>query len=121
MYGVGNRVAAALMGAWGENLGYYSLLTVREIYNHRKEHHAKGKNYGFKGFFRTLFHLLLEFGTAECFDSFLFRPLFMYIFPLILNNFVLGIIVGKFAADVTFYIPAIISYELKKKHLKVVK
>ena len=41
----------------------------------------------------------------------------MYIFPIILGNFAVGIIAGKFAADIVFYIPVIIAYELRKKHL----
>ncbi len=63
-------------------------------------------------------NLLLEFGPAEYLDSFVIRPFYMYIFPKIFNNLVLGLIIGKFAADITFYIPTIISFELKNKFLK---
>jgi hypothetical protein len=42
----------------------------------------------------------------------------MYIFPIIIGQFSIGILVGKIVADIIFYIPTIIAYELRKKHLK---
>ena len=67
---------------------------------------------------KTIRNLILEFGTGEYLDSFFIRPFAMYIFPKLLNNLTLGIIVGKFAADAIFYIPTIISFELKNKFLE---
>ena len=59
--------------------------------------------------------MVLEFGTAEFLDSFVIRPFTMYIFPLLTHNLVLGLLVGKFVADIIFYIPTIIAYELRVK------
>tara|TARA_Y100000034_G_scaffold128423_1_gene182962 strand:+ start:509 stop:637 length:129 start_codon:yes stop_codon:yes gene_type:complete len=42
----------------------------------------------------------------------------MYLFPVIIGNFAIGLFVGKIVADIVFYIPTIVMYELKKKHLK---
>jgi len=41
----------------------------------------------------------------------------MYIFPILIQNYSIGIIVGKIVADVVFYIPTIIAYELRKKYV----
>lgn len=62
--------------------------------------------------------MFFEFGVAEYFDSFVMRPTMMYLMPRITGNLTLGLILGKFTADVTFYVPTIIFYELRKKYLK---
>jgi len=49
--------------------------------------------------------------------SFIIRPFAMYIFPKITHNLYLGLIIGKLTADITFYIPTIIAFELKNKFL----
>lgn len=67
------------------------------------------------GFFKTIRNLVFEFGFSEALDSFVVRPFCMYIFPILTNNYGVGIIIGKIVADVSFYIPTIIAYELRKK------
>ena len=42
----------------------------------------------------------------------------MYYLPLWLGHFAGGVLLAKLLADVTFYIPAILSYELSKKRLR---
>jgi hypothetical protein len=42
----------------------------------------------------------------------------MYYIPIWLNDIFLGVILAKFAADITFYVPAIIAFELTKKKLR---
>ena len=56
--------------------------------------------------------LALEFGVAEILDSFLIRPALMYYVPIWTGRLLFGIAIAKIAADLTFYLPAIISYEL---------
>ncbi len=112
-----NHIAAAYAGTWGENLGFYSFIAIRDIYHSKKHHKKNNKKYGFSSFVKNLRNLFLEFGFSEIFDSFLIRPFFMYIFPIMLNNFLIGILLGKLAADIIFYIMTISAYELKKKHL----
>jgi hypothetical protein len=63
--------------------------------------------------------LAVEFGPAEAVDSLLVRPMLMYATPLMLNNIVLGWVVGGFVADVLFYVFAICSYEQFKGMLAV--
>jgi hypothetical protein len=41
--------------------------------------------------------------------------------PTLLGNFTLEILIGKLMADISFYLVAIIFYELRKKYLKIKK
>lgn len=104
-----NEVLTAYAGAWGENIGYYSVIFVREFLK-------EGAEFSFKNFLKIMRNVCVEFGVAEVLDSFVLRPLFMYIFPTLLKNYPAGILAGKIAADVTFYIPAILGYEVRKKY-----
>ncbi len=63
----------------------------------------------------TLRNLSLEFGPAELLDSFLVRPLAMYLGPIVVGSLTAGVILGKIAADVVFYTLAIVGYEFGKK------
>ena len=99
-------------------LNLYGFLSTNEILTSRKKHKKDNKKYNFVSFLKNIRNLILEFGVSEVLDSFLVRPFTMYIFPLLIGNLQLGILVGKLAADVIFYIPTIIAYELRKKHLK---
>jgi hypothetical protein len=74
--------------------------------------------HGAKGFFKTVRNLVVEFGFSEVLDSLFVRPFCMYVFPLLVGNFFVGILVAKVAADIIFYIPTITAYELRKKHMK---
>jgi len=49
-------------------------------------------------------------------DVVIVRPFFMYFIPKLTSNFLLGTFIGKMIADIAFYIPAIIMYEVRKKH-----
>ena len=109
-----NAVLTALGGTWGDNIGYYGTIILMELSRQRE----KQKSLSFIALFKTARNILLEFSTAEYLDSFFIRPFALYFFPKLLNNVALGLIVGNLVTDVTFYIPTIISYELRKKFLK---
>lgn len=66
--------------------------------------------------FETIFHLLKEFGVAEIVDLLFSRSFFLFICPIIFNNFSVGIIVGKICADIVFYILTIFFYEKMKRN-----
>lgn len=108
-----NSLITAFGATWGENLGYYGVIIFRDLRKKHKEH----KKVTFSILLRVLRNMIIEFGPAESLDSFLIRPFAMYFFPILLNNLTLGLLIGKFAADFTFYIPTIISYELRTKFL----
>jgi hypothetical protein len=110
-----NGVLSAFAGMIFENVGYYGFIVVREYVADLKK--SKGE-YRILGFFKTFRNLSLEFGFSEILDSLIVRPFFMYIIPLMISPFSLGILIAKIVADIIFYIPTIIAYELRKKHLR---
>jgi hypothetical protein len=65
---------------------------------------------------KLLSNIILEFGVAGLIDGLFIRPLFMYIFPLLLKSVMLGVFVGKIAGDVSFYFLVILSYEFINHH-----
>jgi hypothetical protein len=109
----GNVVAAAYGGAMGENLGYYGVMIGREAVRDRRAAHEVGRHYGLAGAARTARNLVLEFGVAELLDSTVLRPLAMGLGARFFGRG-LGVVVGKLAADVTFYVPVICAYELRR-------
>ncbi len=106
-----NPVFTAFGGAYGEFIGYYGTI----LFNDLRKQKVKHTKITARIFIKTIKHLFFEFGVAEFLDSFLVRPFALYIFPLLLHNVGLGLIVGKIAADIIFYIPTIIAYELRMK------
>jgi len=113
-----NLIVSAYCAAFGENIFYYGLIIIRDVRNSHKEHKKNSKKYGFLSFVKNNRDLIVEFGPAETLDSLVIRPFWMYLFPIVLGNFYLGILVGKLVADITFYGLAIIGYEFRKKYLK---
>ena len=101
-----NEVAAAYGGALGENLGFYSVMVAREIRAQRP--HGAG------AWARTAANLMIEFGPAEILDSGAIRPLAMGLATHWLGR-AWGIPAGKLAADITFYVPVIAFYELRRR------
>lgn len=109
----GHPTVVALAGTWGENAGYYGTMFLTEIGRGR----ARAGGRGVGGSWRALRNLALEFGPAEALDSLLVRPAAMYAGAAITGSVPLGLLLGKLAADVAFYGPAIAAYELRKKYL----
>ena len=114
----GNGVAVALAATWAGNLAYFGLILAQDVWRTRRELHAQGRAYTLGTFGRNVRALVIEFGPAEALDSLLIRPALMYWLPRWLHSVPQGILAAKFAADITFYIPAIISYELSKRKLR---
>jgi hypothetical protein len=101
-----NEVAAAYGGALGENVGFYAVMVGREIRAQRP--HGPG------AWARTAANLMIEFGAAEILDSGVIRPLAMGFGTLWLGR-QWGVPLGKIAADITFYVPVIAIYELRRR------
>ena len=114
----GSGIAVALAATWAGNLAYFGLILAQDVWQTRQTLHAQGRTYTWGTFGRNVRALVVEFGPAEALDSLLIRPALMYWLPRWLHSIPQGVLVAKFAADVTFYIPAIISYELSKKKLR---
>jgi len=98
-------------GSMGANVGFYSVIIVRD-YSQR----FKKEGFSVRSLYKTTRNIIVEFGPAEYFDSFVIRPLVLALFPLFIPNFAFAIFLGNVAANITFYIPVIMSYELRKKY-----
>lgn len=105
-----NEYAAAYGGAICENIGFYGTIISRDIKANSKKARDEGKPYGLPEVVKTARNLAIEFGTAECLDTLLIRPLAMGFGTKYLGREI-GIFTGKVASDLIFYIPAIISRE----------
>ena len=114
----GTRVALALAATWAGNVAYFGLLLLQDVWHTRTALRAQDRVYSLATFGRNVRALVVEFGAAEVLDSFLIRPALMYWLPRWLHSLPLGVLAAKLAADVTFYVPAIISYELSKQKLR---
>lgn len=113
-----NKITTALVGTWIGNIGYFGTILIEDIFLARKQLRAIGKNYTIETFGKNARALFVEFGIAEVFDTLFIRPAMMYYIPIWVGDLGLGIVIAKFMADITFYIPAILSYELSKKKLR---
>lgn len=88
---------SAYAGAMGENVGFYGVIVYQRL---------KAKE--------NLWHILAEFGPAEILDSLVIRPLALFVGAETMGP-MLGLLVGKLAGDVVFYVPVIITHELMRK------
>jgi len=102
-----NAAVAAIVGAWGETTAYYATMLFRER-----------RAFPHQPIWRTLTNLTLEFGIAEALDSILVRPTLMYLSGQLLSDVRLGILVGKLASDVVFYVPTIAAFELRQHYVE---
>ncbi|HIH42090.1 TPA: hypothetical protein HA246_00420 [Candidatus Woesearchaeota archaeon] len=109
-----NPLITALAATWMSNVGFYGIIVFKDIKAKKKLH---GK-VSLQNYIKTLIGLIVEFGPAEYLDSFLIRPFILYIFPILLGSLSWGIFIGIMVANITYYLPVIISYEMKKKYLK---
>ena len=106
-------IATAYGGALGENVGFYGTIIAREAVFESRLARAAGRRLGARGVVRIAVALATEFGPAELLDGGVIRPLAMGIALRFLGP--VGVVAGKLAADVTFYVPVIISYEIRKR------
>jgi len=100
----GSPAAVAVAGTLGENVGFYGMMLGREIAQR-----------GLCSLPLIIRDLMLEFGLAEALDCLLLRPGLMYAGQMLAPNTALGVVVGKLVADLIFYIPTIVSYELLRR------
>ena len=114
LYFTGSRTIAAMTWAIWDSGSIYTFMVSREILWDSR----KWKKYGVLWIIITLRNIVAEFGIAEAVDLFLVRPMCMYFFPLLLNNFSIWIFLWGVFANIIFYSMAIGAYELRKKILK---
>lgn len=102
----GHALAAALANTVAGSLSFYAVMLARE---------QRG---GLRDVPRAVGALVLEFGPAEALDTLLVRPSLLYAGMTFGPNPQLGVLLGKLAADVCFYAPAIVSHELLRRRHK---
>lgn len=107
-----NYILIAYIGSLGEVIGFYTTIFIQQLITAHKN--KRNNHLSFADLGKITTSIIIEFGPAEIIDGLLLRPLFMYLFPLLLKNFTLGILLGKIAGDITFYLLVILSYEIKK-------
>jgi hypothetical protein len=88
----------AVGGVIGDNIGYYGYFFFHE---HKS-----------LGWFKRIKLMISEFGIGEAFDSFLLRPLLLYLSLSFFEDKRIAVVVGKICADITFYLPTVVCYEL---------
>jgi hypothetical protein len=114
----GGAVAIALISTWGGNIAYYGYILTADIRRSLNAHRQSNTPYTRKSAAVDIRSLIVEFGLGEVVDSLFIRPGIMYYVPTLVHNFAAGILLAKLTADVCFYVPTIIGYEMNKKYLK---
>jgi len=108
-----NLIVAAYTGSIAETLGFYTTIIIQDVRIEQRKLKFANKSFSFKTFMYILRNILFDFGFAEIIDSLFIRPFCMYIFPVWINNYPIGILAGKIASDICFYVPVILAYELR--------
>lgn len=113
-----NLVVIAYAGSLGEAIGFYATIFIQNILLVSKNKKLENQPFSIFDFYKICAAIVLEFGPAGIIDGFVLRPFFMFLFPIYVKNFTLGILMGKIAGDITFYVLVILSYELNKRKKK---
>ena len=112
-----DNVLAAFMGSAMASISFYGIMAYADVRKSLRHHQKHALHYDFVAYFKDLRNLIVEFGPSEILDVLAVRPFFMYLMPKVMGEFVWGVFVGKMMADVVFFIPAVVMYEVRKKHL----
>lgn len=99
----GSVVLAALLAPWAENLVFYSIVVWRDS--------RLSANRSFSALSRLIAKTFVEFGPAEYIDSLIVRPALLAFLPLLVQNYSLAILSAALLANISYYIPVIISRE----------
>jgi len=110
----GSAIAAAYAGAWGETIGYSSVIIGRDFIAEARATRATHRAFGFRDAGGVVAGLIAEFGPSGILDTLVIRPFAMGLGARLLGPH-LGLLAGKVAADVLFYLPVIFIYERKKR------
>jgi hypothetical protein len=101
--------ASAIAGA---TVGFYGVLVVAVVREQRVVIDSGPPRYAARLAARTVFLLTAEFGAAELLDTFVWRPALMMAAVVLLDEPVWGLLAGKAAADVLFYVVSALGYRL---------
>ena len=110
----GSAIAAGYGGAWGEAVGYSTVIIARDFLSASRSVRARGRAFGVADVGRVIVGLIQEFGPSGILDTLVTRPLAMAAGIRWLGA-QWGVLAGKVAADILFYIPVILLYERRKR------
>jgi hypothetical protein len=109
----GSAIASAYGATIAEALAFYGVMWLREVVRDAHEAGRFGEPYGINAIVTTTRKLALEFGPSEILDAAAIRPLMIGLGTHYLGRN-LGVLAGKFTADVAFYVPVILTFERRK-------
>ena len=112
-HATGNSIAAAYGAAWGESIGYASVIVTKDFVTESRAARAVDEALDARRATGVVSGLLAEFGPAALLDTFVTRPLAMGLGVRLLG-LELGVVAGKATADVLFYLPVIYVYERRR-------
>jgi hypothetical protein len=114
----GSAIVAAYAAAGGESLGYGGFIIARDFLTASREARSAGRSLTLRAGGGVIKGLIVEFGPAGILDTFVTRPFAMGVGAHFLGP-QRGVIAGKLAADVLFYVPVILTYEWRKRKRRV--
>jgi hypothetical protein len=103
--------AGAIAGA---TLGFYGVLVVSVVREQRRVVPARQPRYATRLAARTAILLVAEFGAAELLDTFVWRPALMMSAVVLLEEPFWGLLAGKAASDVLFYLVSGLGYRVSE-------
>lgn len=107
-------VAAAFGAAIFESLTFFSTIIISEVSADQAKARRRLQTYDWPHAVGTIRNLCMEFGLAELLDTGFIRPLAVGISSRHLGPG-MGVLLGSIVADLTFYAPTILFYEMRKK------
>lgn len=110
----GSNAAAAYGGAWGESIGYSAVIIVRDYAAAVRAARGAGRSVAARDVGGVATDLLSEFGPAAILDTLVVRPFTMGVGMRVLGPRG-GLLAGKVAADIFFYVPVIFMYEQRRR------
>jgi hypothetical protein len=111
-------IAATASGWFGEGIGFYGYFIITELIanGRRYREHSLLKRFTL-AIAAASTNLIVEFLPAEILDNFIIRPFAMFEAPQYIHPYPIGFLVGKFSADMVFYVLAIAGFETRKRLL----
>ena len=113
-----DRILAAYMGSIIASVSFYGIILFREVrFSFAKSRDIEAK-YTWFSFLKDSRNIAVEFGISEVLDVLVVRPFFIYWGLKTMKNDMIGTLLGKILADIVFFLPAIVMYELRKSRFQ---
>lgn len=120
-FGVRHTTGSSLLGAyaaaWGETIGYASVVMIRDYLAEIRASRRRGRRTPIRDAGSVATGLLAEFGPAGVIDTFVTRPFTMALGAKLFGP-LLGVVFGKLTADLLFYGPVVYMYERRKRRMR---